>query len=105
MFKVVFILLASISLPAEPLPRGIIIKGDNCSSFWGGDEDTLYEVPKGWTEVYPSKNGEAKFQKKTCNFSIINEKECCEYLGLNYVVIKPKKRCGPANSWLKCIFF
>lgn len=91
--KIVFgaiLYFVSLFVLAEPMPWGLMIKGNECSKYWAGDECVYYELPTGWKEVYPS-GKYLNFNGKKCSFQIGKEEACCKELGLNFKDIKLEK--------------
>jgi hypothetical protein len=78
---------------ADPMPRGLIVKGNLCSYFWAGDECATYSHESGWQEIYAT-NGIFHSGEKTCELPVNNAKQaaaCCAQLGLKYVKVKIEK--------------
>jgi hypothetical protein len=76
------IALAGIVFSAPAL-RGMAVneKNQQCAGYWGGDENTQYELPEGWVAYY-SDAGKMTVGERSC---YSDAKSCCEELGYAYV--------------------
>ncbi len=76
---------------AEQLEEGIIVneKTASCAYFGRGDECMIFQVPQGWTAVFPAWDEAAKksfliFNGKRCEVTTSSWKACCEMFGLKF---------------------